>query len=90
MEDPSGENASEEDPSEERPSETRPAELGSSADDMEETDGQPSEYQPVNRPEDDDHNGPRVRRRFAVRTWPPGCGRDPHAGPLDDALSREG
>ncbi len=89
-EEPSDEDPSEEDPSEGEPSGTRPAERDSPVDDMEDVDALPSKYQPISRPKDDDSAGPRVRRLFAVRSWPPGCGRGPHAGPVDDALSREG
>ncbi len=89
-EEPSDEDTFEEDPSEGEPSGTRPAERDSPGDDMEDVDAPPSEYQPSSRLEGDDSAGPRVRRCFAVCNWPPGCGRDPRVGPMDDALSRGG
>ncbi len=90
MEDPSDDPTSEEDPLEEKPSEIQPAEPDSPASDTEDTGTLPTGRRSYDMPEDDDGTGPRVRRRFAVRHWPPGCGRGPHADPVADALSREG
>ncbi len=89
-EDPSDEDPSEEDLSEGEPSEAEPVRRGPPEDDLEDMDTLPSKYQSNGSPDDDDSAGPRAKRCFAVRSWPAGCGRGPHVGPVEDALSREG
>ncbi len=89
-EDPSEGDPSEEDPSEGDLSEASPFEENPPEDDLGDTGALPSKYQPDDSTEDNNSGGPRAKGRFAVRRWPAGSGRGPHAGPVEDALFREG
>ncbi len=84
------EDPSEEDPSKEDPSEADPFEENPPEDDLGDTGTFPSKFRPGDSPDDDDRGGPEAKGRYAVRRWPAGCGRGPHAGPVEDAPSREG
>ncbi len=89
-EDPSEGDPSEEDPSKGDPSKAGPFEENPPEDDLGDTGALPSKYQPDDTTEDNNSGGPRVNGRYAVCRWPAGCGRGPHPGPVEDALSREG